>query len=290
MTKIKYIEWSPKAETINLIDRCNQIIQAYESQGFSLTLRQLYYQLVSRNIVPNTERSYKRVGSTVSKARKSGMISWTAIEDRTRNLSKISTWDEPADIVESAVRSYKIDFWEDQPARVEVWVEKEALSGVVQTACQPLRVPYFSCRGYSSDSESWAAARRAMQARGSGQDFIVLHLGDHDPSGIDMSRDIQDRFELYGATVQFKRLALNMSQIEVMKPPPNPAKMTDSRAGGYVEKFGRSSWELDAIEPSALVDLIRREINAEIDDVAWGYSQDREEADIEKLKSFADQI
>lgn len=286
--KKKYINWNPRKETRELIEHCNLVISEYQDGGLSLTLRQLYYQLVSRNIIPNSKRSYDGLSVKVTKARRSGMISWYAIEDRTRGVRRVTTWDSPKEIVEIAASNYRTDLWKDQENFVEVWVEKEALSEVVANACNPYRVPYFCCRGYSSDSEAWWASQRTNRRTRKGKTVHILHLGDHDPSGLDMSRDIQARFDLFGSNINFKRLALNMDQVENFNPPPNPAKLKDARAKEYVKKFGQSSWELDAISPPAIVNMIDREIRKLIDWDLWEESEWEEEEEKAKLKEFAE--
>lgn len=260
MPKISYIDKNFSATSLDLIERCNQVIADYSRQGFSLTLRQLYYQMVSRNIIENTERSYKRLGDLVSNARLAGLIDWYAIEDRGRNLRQNSHWNQPGEIIRSARASYKLDKWANQPYRPEVWVEKQALEGVVASVCQRLDVPYFACKGYNSQSEQWNAAMRLERYLQEGKTPIIFHLGDHDPSGIDMTRDNRDRLEMFMGGVEVERLALNMNQIRQYNPPPNPAKETDSRFAAYIELYGDESWELDALEPQVLVSLIEQAI------------------------------
>ena len=199
------------------------------------------------------------------------MIDWDAIEDRTRYLRKNSSWDSPQDILESAKNSYHRDLWDSQDVRFEVWIEKDALVGVIQNVCEELDVPFFSCRGYVSDSEMWQAGMRVRRHNKNGQRVIMLHLGDHDPSGIDMTRDIEDRITLFSAHGDFelRRIALTMEQVEDQSPPPNPAKTTDSRYAGYVAQFGDESWELDALEPSFIVQLIQDGVDLERDMIRW---------------------
>lgn len=251
MPKIIYTVKRFKSESSTLISLVNTVISDYQAQGFSLTLRQVYYQMVARGIIPNNERSYKNLGSLINDARLAGLIDWMAIEDRTRNTRANSHWSHPGDVINSAAYSYHRDHWEGQKAYVEVWVEKDALIGIVGQVCSEHDVKHFSCRGYVSQSEMWSAARRFMQMEKSGREVVLLHLGDHDPSGQDMSRDIRERLELFGVNyLTFERLALNYDQIQAYNPPPNPAKLTDSRSSGYVSRYGVSSWELDALEPS----------------------------------------
>ena len=274
MPKIKYKNFNFGTETAKLIATCNAIIAEYVAQGFRLTLRQLYYQLVSRDIIANKQTEYKRVGSIVNDARLAGLIDWNAIEDRTRNLEALPHWSTPADIVKSCAAQFHVDMWEDQKFRPEVWIEKDALVGVIEGVCQEFDVPFFSCRGYTSQSEMWGGAMRLLahtkKRNGSNAQMpVIFHLGDHDPSGKDMTRDIVDRMELFMGGLRLERLALNMDQVEQYKPPPNPAKFTDSRCAGYVAEFGNESWELDALEPSVLDALIRGAIRKLIDAKKW---------------------
>lgn len=261
MPKIKYQEFNFRPPTLAMIAKANEIIAEYQAQGFDLTLRQLYYQFVSRDIIPNTLKSYKNLGSVINDARLAGMIDWLTIVDRTRELRSLSHWGDPSDIVEACSKQFHSDIWEGQPYRPEVWIEKDALVGVFERVCNELDVPLLSCRGYTSQSEMWVAAQRLLRYRKQKQTPIIFHFGDHDPSGKDMSRDICDRLELFtGKLLEFERLALNMDQVQEYDPPPNPAKITDSRANAYIAEFGAESWELDALEPSVLEALVRSSI------------------------------
>lgn len=256
------IEYEPKRfskSSLALIEQANAIIEEYQGQGFDLTLRQLYYQFVARGYIPNKQKEYKRLGSIINDARLAGLVDWEAIADRTRFLRKRSHWESAADIVGACQKQFAMDRWGNQKTRPEVWIEKDALVGVIQGVCEELDVPYFSCRGYVSQSEMWVAAQRHRQSLDADQRPVVLHLGDHDPSGIDMSRDIEDRLALFAGPgrVEVRRLALNMDQVKRFNPPPNPAKETDSRCSGYKSQFGDESWELDALEPKFLAELIR---------------------------------
>jgi hypothetical protein len=275
--------------SLELIEQANAIIAEYEAQGFSLTLRQIYYQFVSRDLLKNTQREYNRLGCILNDARLAGLVDWLAIEDRTRYLRDLSHWTDPADIVESAAASFRLARWDTQPVAVEVWIEKDALVGVIELVCKELDVPFFSCRGYTSQSEMWVGAQRMLRrCRRLGQKTLMLHFGDHDPSGIDMSRDIGDRITLFmdhegeADNFEIKRIALNMNQIEQYKPPPNPAKLTDSRAQGYVAEYGDESWELDALEPRVIAALIRKEVDRVRIKARWR-AIEHDEADGKKM-------
>lgn len=262
MPKIIYKEIKMQESSYALVKTCNGIIAEYQAQGFTLTLRQLYYQLVSRDVIANKQTEYKRLGSIVNDARLAGMIDWLAIEDRTRELRALTRWNDPSEIVEAVAKQFHIDLWEGQKFRPEVWIEKDALVGVIEGVCNELDVPHFSCRGYTSQSEMWVGAMRLKRHVQKGQRPIIFHLGDHDPSGKDMTRDIFDRMQMFMGGTKLERLALNMDQVEKYNPPPNPAKLTDSRCQAYIAEFGGESWELDALEPAVIAALIRDNVMA----------------------------
>lgn len=291
MPKIIYEQKKFTGATEAVIRLAEDIINQYQKQGFTLTLRQLYYQFIARALLPNTDQSYKRLGNIVSDARRAGRLDWTTIEDRTRFLRKLSSWDTPQDILESAKNSYHRDLWASQTKRIEVWIEKDALVGVIEIPCQEHDVPFFSCRGYVSDSEMWRGAMRILRHKKEGQGTIILHLGDHDPSGIDMTRDIEDRLNLFtygGADLEVRRIALTMEQIEEQSPPPNPAKITDSRYEQYASKYGEESWELDALEPQFISDLIREEILEKRDFETWAEAVVEQEKERKQIGEVID--
>lgn len=288
----RFIDWAPRGESAALVSRAIEICDEYRGQGYDLTLRQLYYQFVARDIIPNTQRSYKRLGTVVDNGRLAGLIDWDYIVDRTRNVYRTDGTDEsPEDATRATADSYARALWRTQPNHVEVWVEKEALAGVVQRAAQGTGVNYFSCRGYVSQSEMYAAGQR-FQAYSSrlGKDCYIIHLGDHDPSGIDMTRDIRGRLSMftYGEPPKVRRIALNMDQVEQYNPPPNFAKVTDSRFAEYQQRFGDDSWELDALDPSTLNDLITTEVMSLRDETLWAEAEARQERERSQLLAVSD--
>jgi hypothetical protein len=272
-----------------VIDQANEILAEYETQGLVLTLRQVYYQFVSRGLLPNKQSEYKRLGSILNDARLAGLVDWSMMEDRTRQLHTIPSWDSPGDIIEAISDQYQEDLWKDQEWRPEVWVEKDALIGVIERPCETLRVPHFACRGYSSQSAQYEASRRFRRYRNNGQTPIIFHLGDHDPSGIDMTRDNSDRLKLFTHFgVKVERLALNMDQVRQYNPPPNPAKETDSRATGYIDKFGSESWELDALEPTVITRLITNAVEPLVNKRKWKTALKEEAVGRDQLKAVSD--
>ena len=277
--------------TLYLIEKANEIVNEYTEQGYSLTVRQVYYQFVARDLIPNEEKWYKRIVRTISDARIAGLLDWTSIEDRTRSLRSLSTWDSPKDVMQSAADSYLIDMWENQSYRVEVWIEKDALIGVISAICNSLRVSYFSCRGYTSQSSLWRASRRIRSYGRAGQDFVLLHLGDHDPSGIDMTRDITDRLTLFvGEPIDVRRIALTMKQIDEHNPPPNPTKITDTRSGEYIRKWGNDCWELDALNPQVITELINKNVLDCREEDYWEVAMKKERKDTDKLLDIVNNL
>lgn len=285
MPKINYVDKNFSDSSLQIIQIANKIIKEYAAQGYDLTLRQLYYQFVARGLIANKQTEYKRLGSIINDARLAGYIDWLTIVDRTRNVQSNPHWDGPKDIVEACVQSFQIDKWAGQENRIEVWIEKDALVGVIENVCRRNDVSFFSCRGYTSQSEMWGAAQRLIAYE---QHPVIIHLGDHDPSGIDMTRDIRDRLSLFmEGYIEVHRIALNMDQVEQYDPPPNPAKITDSRAEKYIKKYGGESWELDALEPKVLEDLIDDKIAEFKDEELWAKAVRKQDRHIVTLKKAA---
>lgn len=292
MARIAYINKRFGADAMTTIARANAICAEYAAAGYDLTLRQLYYQFVARGLIANKQSEYKRLGDIINDARMAGLLDWNYLVDRTRNITKRGQWEHPRDIIAAVAESFHTDWWKTQNVHVEVWVEKEALAGVVEQTCYGYDVTSLACRGYMSQSEMWAAAQRFGQFIRQGKRIVIVHLGDHDPSGVDMSRDNEERIELFLASdlarvmrtsstrfvdifaeakaafdlpldepvFELRRIALNMDQIEQYAPPPNPAKLTDSRATKYIDAHGYESWELDALPPDVLDQLIVDEL------------------------------
>lgn len=287
MAREFYKHWRPNEKSEALVAIAQGIIEDYQREGYTLTLRQLYYQFVARDLIENSERSYKNLGTVITKARMAGMLDWEAIEDRNREHKEFWFQEDETSVIQRLPNYIQFDQWDRQPFYVEVWVEKEALGNVVSRACDPYLVPHMSCKGYLSSSEAWRAGKRYEQKLYDGKRCVLIHLGDHDPSGIDMTRDNRDRIDLFTRMpdeVEVVRLALNRDQIDQFNPPPNPAKITDSRAKEYIKRFGSTSWELDALEPQVMTQMIQGEITKYIDDSIWNEVASEQE-DVEHLLS-----
>ena len=279
--------------SLRKIDQANTILAEYSKDGYTLTLRQLYYQFVARNLIPNNDKEYDRLGVLISNARYTGRISWEAIEDRNR-VCHIPVIKENRDSVLGGIEyGYCPDLWRGQENYIEVWVEKDALINVVERPADEYSIAHMACRGYMSSSEAWRAARRFHQQHKKGKKCHLLHLGDHDPSGIDMTRDNNNRFKVFRSPVEVHRIALNMGQVEEFQPPPNPAKVSDTRFNEYVLEHGATCWELDALPPQVISDLIREEVRQLLDEEKFNAAvedRDRVRAEIAWLGENSESV
>jgi len=270
VSKITYRKHQFQEQQAEMVAVVDKLLWKYAAEGYDLTLRQAYYALVAQTIIPNTKEEYKKLGALINNARLAGLIDWDLIVDRTRNVRSLSHWTKPGNIILTAAQSFRMDRWKDQNHYVECWIEKDALVGVISGVCERYDVPYFSCRGYTSQSACWRAAMRIQDKLDEGKECLVLHLSDHDPSGIDMTRDIGARLEMFGVgECEVRRIALTMKQIKQYDPPPNPAKTTDARARFYIAVYGDESWELDALEPKVIESLIEENLKEMIDKRRW---------------------
>lgn len=285
MAHEEYKQISLRPESLALIELCNQVITRYQAQGLRLTLRQLYYQLVTINAIKNEERAYKRLGAIVSDGRLAGLIDWQAIEDRMRQPTVPNEYRNLGRLIEAAVYSYRLPRWEGQDFYVELWVEKDALAGVLAPLADEFHITLMVNRGYSSQSAMYEAAKRF---RGQFKERVLLYLGDHDPSGEDMVRDVGDRLAMFGADVEVRKVALTMDQVQAYNPPPNPTKLTDSRAEGYIGRYGEECWEVDALPPDVLAQLIRAAMVGLRDENKVQAILKREQADIARLRRLTD--
>lgn len=285
--KRRFIQWDPRAETLEKVETCKAIVSEYLGQGLRLTLRQLYYQFVARALIENTERSYKNLGNVVSKARLAGLLDWEAIEDRGRRPENPLEWNDLVGLVQSAVASYRLPRWAGQDLYAELWVEKEALAGVLEPIASDFHVTLMVNKGYSSQSAMYESAVRLMQnGREHDDRVLVCYLGDHDPSGEDMVRDIEDRLDMFTRSsldLDVRKLALTTEQIEHYQPPPNPTKVTDSRARRYIAEHGHKCWEVDALEPRVLREIITSAFEGILDQGKMDAIIKREDSDKKRL-------
>ena len=267
-----------EAGTVNRsIPMLKKVLNDYHG---TVTLRQLFYRLVSAQIIPNTETAYNTLGKQTVVARKRGEIPYNAFEDRNRDFIQgqwpfseeteesvfedaKETYESAEDDFESSCYNYNLPLWYDQAKHVEVWVEKEALAGVCVEVTQQYGVWLAPCKGYPSLSFIYAASQRLNRilSENSEKELLILYFGDYDMRGLDIERNIQQSFEEdFGLEINVERIALTREQIQQYNLPPNPAKIHDPMARGWIETQGNVAWELDALEPNVLTNLIKEAI------------------------------
>jgi hypothetical protein len=286
MARIAYINKNFYANSRWLIQESNTILEHYSDLGLVMTLRQLYYQLVRSNKIPNNIKSYNNLGNVIGDARLAGEIDWNHILDRGRNLRGVYHFNSPLEVIQDGVSRYRIDMWENQNVRPEIWIEKDALSGVFEDVCAELDVDLLACKGYLSLSESHKAAMRLQRIVDREDKMpIIFHFGDHDSSGLDMTRDIKAKFDLFAPeySIDVQRIALTMAQIKAHGLPPQFAKQTDPRAPAYTAQFGNESWELDALDPETLTNLVRSTVEGVRDEQKWNEALQREKEETDAL-------
>jgi len=293
--------WS--ANQTELLDRIKSIIDQYIEQKITLTNRQLYYQLVAGAIIPNAIEVYKRICTFLTDARYGGHIDWNSIEDRGRVVSMPSQWPDIKSLVESAVYAYRKPRWEGQDCYVEMFCEKDALRSVLEPIANRYHIMFGSNKGYSSAATMYELAMRVKKNINAGKNVHIEYFGDCDPSGLDMVRDIDTRIieflengddpldpDEIADCFQVDHLALQYEQVELYRPPPNPAKVTDPRAKQYIAKIGTESWELDALKPELLKEIAIRGITRHLDIEMYNAIKQEEKEEIEKLKEFAETL
>jgi len=267
----------------------NQVINQY---SIPLTLRQIYYRLVAGGLIPNRRSAYNGLSAQLVKAREMREVPESRIVDRSRSIED-RAYDSPEDFLDAAIwtteNRFFYRYWKTQDVYCEAWVEKDALAQVIAGAVEELNTIVAPSRGYSSYSYIRDAVRRFQKNRGEAERVVILYFGDHDPSGLDMTRDLQDRFNAYSRgflfTVEVKRIALSFDQVQEYDLIPNPTKITDSRAGGYIAKYGDECWELDAIEPDELVRLVRESAEGEVTDwETWDELKVQDEKEREEIR------
>lgn len=351
-----YRMWSTQKEIV--VQHIIQTVRRYQEMGYRLTLRQLHYQLVTKNWIVNHDTAYKKLGDILDDCRYAGLIDWDAIEDRGRLPHLVYDADGVPEALEELHDYYRRDRQDGQKNVVEVWTEKDALSGILKRPAEKYHVRLVINKGYTSSSAAYRAYMRVLEAINAGKTFTILYFGDHDPSGLDMVRDIEERllkflslghqlrendafldavqkdwddmsrtihdlwqedllseqlvkkildgtgdedknylaFEAAKIASYIKRseifrvvgIGLTMEQIEEYGLPPNPSKMTDPRAVEYVRKFGRTCWEVDALDPEVLDDLVTGHIEREIRMDKYFQMIKLENADKDLIRSFID--
>jgi hypothetical protein len=251
-----------------------------------ITGRGIGYKIFTQKLILSmSDEDMKRVYRLLKIARERGDISWDFIVDETRELERASSWSNPAEYVEAVSRSYRRDFWLQQPVRIEVWSEKGTVRGVLAPILDEYGVGFRAVHGFSS-------ATMAHDVSNDEQDrlLIIIYVGDYDPSGMYMSEcDLPARFLKYGGNhITLKRVALTSEQVADLPSFPASDKKKDTRYPWFVKNYGKTCWELDALDPNDLRDMVEQAIMEEIDWTAWDRCAAVEKAEKESLRTVLD--
>ncbi len=270
---------TPQRRTQVLWDAVAAIAAEYDQ----MSVRQLYYQLVSRGVIPKTEAAYKRVCDASAQMRLDGALPYRKIADGHRTRRAVYAHGGLQQALENAHALYRRNYWLDQPVHVEVWCEKDALTGVIQPVCDRYGVTYVATRGFPSITLRYESALEMMEI---GKPATIFYFGDHDASGQQISDNLEAELRHHGANVTVKRQALRPSHIRLWGLPTRPSKASDSRHAAFVAQHGDASVELDALPPNVLTDLVRRSIWDMIDDDAWERAEEAEALERQTLASL----
>jgi hypothetical protein len=275
-----------------VVELVNEILSQYT---MPLTLRQVFYRLIANYNYPNTNSAYSQLSKQLVEARERGDIDETKIEDRSREfLGGDQGFDRLEEFLDyqineflSSPKYYYRKMWTEQPKFVIVWVEKDALSRIISSIAEKYNVITAPSRGYAS----YTYIKQAIENLPVDKDIIILHFADHDPSGLDMTRDLQERFsDYYSGDVKVERVALTYNQVQTYHLSPNPTKTADPRAKEYVSQFGNQCWELDAIEPNELQRLVSESIEKHIDVEKWNKTLEEAKQERQELEKIFSEI
>lgn len=259
----------------------NEIYKTLEP-NYPMTVRQVYYQLVSRQVLENNKSEYQRLSNALVYARQEGIIPWDWIEDRIRRPKVISYWDNLQDFLETVRNSYRKSPWEGQNYYVEVWLEKDALSGIFEEILSYYRIILNVGRGY----DGWSSIYLASQRLGSGENCVILYFGDFDPSGEDMVRSLEERLAFFNCRPLILKSALTFDDILKYNLPPDFTKTRDKRRKKFVEKWGDIAVELDALPVDVLRERIKNEVERFFDLEKFNEILKMEENEIVKLNNL----
>ena len=262
-----------------------------------MTVRQVYYQLVSRQVIENTRSMYQTVSNLLVQARQEGLIPWHWIEDRVRQVRGADTWDGLSTFAVDAARWYRREIWSTQPAYVEVWLEKDALSGIFEGVLDEYRVLLNVGRGY----DGWSSIHQAALRYQDCPEVTILYFGDFDPSGEDMVRSLEERLQFFlhrhpgpksrsQGRLEVIKCALNYEHIRQYRLPPDFTKSSDTRSAAFIEEFGDIAVELDALPVDVLQARLVEEVEARMDLYALNQVITLEEQERQQLQETLSRI
>jgi hypothetical protein len=257
------------------------IIRIFSDTGPPMTVRQMFYALVSSGVVDKTEKDYKRVCYHLLRLRRIGVVPYTFIADNTRWMRKPTTYNGIREVLEITKRAYRRVLWADQDAYVEVWVEKDALAGVLYGITSKWDVPLMVTRGFPSDSFLYEAAE-TLKGQASRKSAYVYYFGDHDPSGSDIAKSTERKLKEFGATFKFEVVAVLPWQIAEYNLPMRPTKKSS-----HSKSWKGGSVELDAIPVKVLREMCEWCISMHIDEEVLDRTMTIEKAERETMELIA---
>jgi hypothetical protein len=270
-------------KSIDLIDAMRGIVEAVQP----VTGRGVGYKLFIMGMIPSmSTKDMQRVYRLLKEAREQGLIPWEWIVDETRDIERVSTWDDPKEYARCVAQSYRRDFWNQQPVRVEVWSEKGTVRGVLAPVLNEYAVGFRVMHGFSGATTVYDVAQDS-----DGRPLIALYCGDYDPSGMYMSeRDLPDRVKRYGGDhVDVRRIALTRPDLVDLPSFSASDKYKDPRHDWFVKNYGDQCWELDAMDPNALREQVEEQIVALIEPEAWERCDLVNRAEEESLQTILSQ-
>ena len=264
-----------RPKTIEIIETAQAILSEYNP----MTVRQIYYQLVSKQVIDNNRGQYQAVSRALVDARKEGEIPWGWIEDRLRRPRAVGMWEDLSAFADSAIASYRRDVWSSQDGYVECWLEKDAFSGIFEDILRTYGVTLNVGRGYDGWDSIHNAAQRYMR-----KEVTVLYFGDFDPSGEDMVRSLEERLNFFWCFPKVIKCALVLDDIKQYNLPPDFTKASDTRSAAFVEKFGDLAVELDALPADVLQARLIDEVEARMDLQSLADVKEQEDTDKKRLE------
>lgn len=271
-------------KTTDLIQAANEVLSAEHP----MTIRQLFYRLVSILNLNNCRADYQKLSRVMTQARESGEIDPEWIVDRSKPEIIPNVWEDVRGYLKTVSRGYKRNYWRDQPHYTEVWIEKDSLTGSIDETIEELGITLRTHRGYGSTTKKLEIASLFDSID---KPMTIFYIGDFDPSGVDIERDLLQKVKRYMKSdrrIILKRLGILREDIEQFNLPPLRVKERDPRAKGFCQAYGTDVVEADALPPTELRSRIKEAVTSLIYYDRWNRNVSVEEAEFESIRSFVE--
>lgn len=283
MTRVRgFQDWRPRKATQDRIDQITELVERYRDEGLlPITIRQLFYRLIAEYLLPKTEQSYQQLCEIVNRARRARVISMSAIRDDGFRMDRGSHYEGQSDFFDAVSRSaesYRIDRQDGQPNRLMLWCEAGGMVPQLRKICDPYSIPVASSGGFDSTTAKHDIAQQLSTAIST----TVLHIGDHDPSGVhifnSLREDITAFANYYDGDIQFTRLAVLPEHIAKYDLPTAPPKKSDRRSFE-----GDKTVQAEALDPAVMSQLVRESIESRLDIDAYHLALGQEEIERKEI-------